>query len=319
MNKKLLIAIIFFVIVVGGALIATLFKNRTLNYTNDPLLNFEAERNPALFVDTDNDGLKDWEEDLWKTDKSDSDTDKDGVSDFEEVRNGRNPLVAGPNDILDPEEFRNKVNQAIESDLTETDKFSRLLFSKYISGMNDGPPNTAEYADFLIDYAIQAENGDISLKENSDFKIMADTEQNMKNYGNALGKLIREQSEKHKGNEIEILESAINAESSKKMEGLNEPIARYRGIEAGMAQMQVPQSFVSTHTKLTNLIGLMAFSVENMKYLLDDPVKGLGGVSMYPDSADLMARTMGELKNLFLIKKIVFNSKEDGYLITGSI
>ena len=49
-------------------------------------------------IDTDNDGLKDWEENLYKTDLLNPDTDNDGYFDGEEINSGHNPLVKGPND-----------------------------------------------------------------------------------------------------------------------------------------------------------------------------------------------------------------------------
>jgi len=49
-------------------------------------------------IDTDNDGLKDWEEDLYKTDSLNPDTDNDGYLDGEEINSGHNPLVKGPDD-----------------------------------------------------------------------------------------------------------------------------------------------------------------------------------------------------------------------------
>jgi hypothetical protein len=48
--------------------------------------------------DSDNDGLKDWEENLYKTDSLNPDTDNDGYLDGEEINSGHNPLVKGPND-----------------------------------------------------------------------------------------------------------------------------------------------------------------------------------------------------------------------------
>lgn len=49
-------------------------------------------------IDSDNDGLKDWEENLYKTDPWNPDTDGDGYLDGEEINSGHNPLVKGPND-----------------------------------------------------------------------------------------------------------------------------------------------------------------------------------------------------------------------------
>ena len=50
--------------------------------------------------DTDNDGLKDWEEELYKTDLRNPDTDNDGFLDGEEVTAGTNPLIKAPGDKL---------------------------------------------------------------------------------------------------------------------------------------------------------------------------------------------------------------------------
>ena len=50
--------------------------------------------------DTDNDGLLDWEEDLYKTDIYNPDTDADGYLDGEEINSGHNPAVKGPGDKL---------------------------------------------------------------------------------------------------------------------------------------------------------------------------------------------------------------------------
>jgi len=49
-------------------------------------------------LDSDNDGLKDWEENLYKTDLLNPDTDNDGYFDGEEINSGHNPLIKSPND-----------------------------------------------------------------------------------------------------------------------------------------------------------------------------------------------------------------------------
>lgn len=54
----------------------------------------------ASQIDSDRDGLKDWEEMLRGTNPQNPDSDGDGTSDGEEVAKGRNPLLAGPNDFI---------------------------------------------------------------------------------------------------------------------------------------------------------------------------------------------------------------------------
>lgn len=46
-------------------------------------------------LDTDQDGLKDFEEEYFDTDIQLADTDQDGYSDYEEVKNGYNPNGEG--------------------------------------------------------------------------------------------------------------------------------------------------------------------------------------------------------------------------------
>jgi len=50
--------------------------------------------------DSDNDGLTDWQEEIYKTDPNNPDTDGDGYLDGEEVLSGYDPLKPGPDDKL---------------------------------------------------------------------------------------------------------------------------------------------------------------------------------------------------------------------------
>ena len=59
-------------------------------------LSIEITKDPSL--DSDNDGLLDWEESLWGTDPKNPDTDGDGTKDGEEINLNRDPLTPGPND-----------------------------------------------------------------------------------------------------------------------------------------------------------------------------------------------------------------------------
>ena len=60
--------------------------------------NSQSALSSASMLDTDKDGLPDWQEALLGTDLKKSDTDSDGSPDGEEVRLNRDPLKAGPDD-----------------------------------------------------------------------------------------------------------------------------------------------------------------------------------------------------------------------------
>lgn len=60
--------------------------------------------------DPDHDGLTNAEEVLWGTDPFNADTDTDGFKDGEEVASGHNPLVPGPNDLLNSDNLTDQLS-----------------------------------------------------------------------------------------------------------------------------------------------------------------------------------------------------------------
>ena len=90
--------------------------------------------------DSDNDGLKDWEEVLWKTDPNNPDSDKDGVSDGEEIKINRNPAKPGPNDELDDAslESRNMDDEFFENLFPEQLVFENFEEKSEIRSINEG-------------------------------------------------------------------------------------------------------------------------------------------------------------------------------------
>jgi len=91
-------------------------------------------------MDSDNDGLKDWEEELYKTDPFSPDTDGDGYLDGEEINSGHNPLVKAPGDeqIIFPLPVGDKYNltQKVFSDMDAVLNSYILQKDEYI---NDHP------------------------------------------------------------------------------------------------------------------------------------------------------------------------------------
>ena len=95
-SKRILSSVLLAIILVGGAWV--LSRGETLKIDN---IGEAKKANYAIGdIDTDNDGLKDWEERLWKTSINNPDTDGDGTNDGAEVVLERSPLVAGPDDSL---------------------------------------------------------------------------------------------------------------------------------------------------------------------------------------------------------------------------
>ncbi len=97
MIKKipLITIIIGIILLIGGVIFVYKYSDE------ETLLGKKVSKTVSeSFIDSDNDGLRDWEEELFGTDPHNPDTDSDGYLDGEEVDSGHNPLVKAPGDKL---------------------------------------------------------------------------------------------------------------------------------------------------------------------------------------------------------------------------
>lgn len=111
-------------------------------------------------IDSDNDGLSDWEESIYGTSAGNADSDGDGYLDGEEVLSGHNPAKKGPDDLLSEKQNNDSTGTA----RTATDKFSKLAIENYLRAFKDKDP--AELSSDEVKEALTtAFNGDGSSQE----------------------------------------------------------------------------------------------------------------------------------------------------------
>ncbi len=273
--------------------------------------------------DQDNDGLKDWEEALWKTDPRKEDTDGDGTSDGNEVQAGRNPVVKGPKDTLSTNiELNKATNQQIpEENLTQTDKLGRELLAKYLAAKKNG---TLDQEALIQDFVDEQENNiqQKTYKERDILVISAanTTENSLREYGNALGRVLASYpAQKGAKTEFEILQGAIQAGSAAQLEAINPFIASYEGIVRDMLKVRVPPDMAGDHLILVNSLQRILEDIQGFKKTFTDPVVSLISLNRYPSDVQLLVEAFENISITFDQKGIVFEQSEYGYLITHVI
>ena len=137
-NKKIIFIILFILIIFAGWFYVSAHKNKQEEYIaskDNNALSVVMDKTSQYDADTDADGLKDWEEALWKTDPKKADTDGDGTSDNEEISIGRDPLTAGPNDkISDKEDLVAQEKALADSKQnTMTAVYARKFMTEYLT------------------------------------------------------------------------------------------------------------------------------------------------------------------------------------------
>lgn len=146
MPRRLIIAVLLLLIIgIGGGTVVLVLRRLGPFTANSP-----AQPTPTVSEitdptgDTDGDGLSNADEKVWGTSPTNPDTDGDGFKDGEEVRNGHNPSIAAPNDLLPPGFIPGK---DVEPSLSQATSLNRLATITIDPGAVGSEPTnlTAEY------------------------------------------------------------------------------------------------------------------------------------------------------------------------------
>ncbi|MBI3020207.1 MAG: hypothetical protein HYY60_02680 [Parcubacteria group bacterium] len=295
--------------------------------------------------DSDNDGLKDWEEVLWKTDPNNPDSDGDGTPDGEEVRNKRNPTKAGPNDEYkgieesplgdivkesaaekSPDDEYKSIEEsplgdivkesAGEKSLTLTDIFARDFMSGYFALKDAGQYNNATRDKFVktlfasIDSAPAEKKytlANITITQKSD----AET---IRTYGNEIGGLLQKFYRNTSGDELQILDNAVKKEDATELRKLEPFAENYKNLAKELAGMRVPLILEDAHLGLVNGYQGTSDALSGMMTIFDDPMGGNIYIKKYQDNTELINKAFAELKNYFSRTGIRFKPEEYGYI-----
>ncbi|MFQ5662084.1 MAG: hypothetical protein ACE5F2_02430 [Candidatus Paceibacteria bacterium] len=273
--------------------------------------------------DTDNDGLKDWEEELWNTDPNNPDTDEDGTKDGDEVDAGRNPNLTGPDDEYQEDVFiKQRQQDFLDENFTETEKLSQNLFGNYLLKRSSSKQLTEKDKSDLINSALQdISNLEIQVKQYtiSDISVSNDSSKIFtKNYGNKLGDIILKHSFKT-DNELTIFNRSLTNDDKDEIKKLDLIINGYKDILKDALVVVVPIDATEEHLTFVQGIALIISSIENMRVIYDDPVRAMAGLEEHRKGAILLTEAFNNMELYFKDKDIVFSSEETGIILTGLI
>ena len=279
-------------------------------------------------ADTDKDGLYDWEEELWNTDPKNADTDGDGVSDDEEVKNGRNPLVSGPDDILSQTSENGDAgsrddfgNGEGETTLTPTEKLGRELFARYLTLKQNGMSLDEGNTEAFIDEIIKKAAPDISYRvytAKDARTAKAQDDETIKKYGGDLGQVFINNRSRYE-NELIIFSRFSDSGNRKELEKLLPIISSYRSILKSELEIVVPRSALEKHLSFVNAISFVLKSLENMSAAENDPFTVLVTLERHIEAAEALKNSIDSLQAYFEEKKISYEEGEAGYAFTHGI
>ena len=239
----------------------------------------------ATQIDSDKDGLTDWEESIYGTDSKKSDSDGDGYLDGEEVVSSRDPLKKGPDDLI-VSSPKNKIEE-----MTATQKFTELAVANYLTAFQT--KNPAEFKPEEIDKILKDSIGNdpsVSAKFNEVLKselyyfvpsnldteikfAKNDTEKEQKIYFGNITKLLKEFYDTEPKNDF--FQTINQSMATKNYSKMDEFAAFYQKMYASAKNIAVPKSLTTNHENLMSYFYKMQKISEAIKIYETDPLKTL--------------------------------------------
>ncbi|MEK7567172.1 MAG: hypothetical protein AAB527_03510, partial [Patescibacteria group bacterium] len=261
--------------------------------------------------DSDNDGLKDWEETLWGTNPDSADTDNDGILDGEEIKNNE-PSVPAP-----------KQEPIQEDNLTQ--KTSRELFVSYIQQRQAGlDPKTA--IDQILG-TILDDSESSGFKNNfsqKNLRLASDNStEEARAYINNLAKISDDGASKIKENELttlkRLIQQANSSDSFEKFDEFAVNAAAYKEMVASILKIAVPQNYIGPHLKYLNALNNLAKINSAFSVFMSDPISGMGAAKQYLDEAENIKRSLITLSVVAYSDRLTFGPNEYGFALLSLI
>lgn len=305
-SPKVLAFIIIIAVLTTATIVSSIFLKNKPSKT-DPVVNLiiknnlDSQFNPQ---DTDGDGLPDWQEEIWKSDKNNIDSDGDGTSDGEEVNQNRNPIVAGPEDkILSDTEIASQIiSESLANNKTDPNSLTSILSKNLLlrlAQLEQAGQYSAETGDKLAEDLKNQALQDVKIPEKYPESIFMTFDSK---------------------DEVKLTEYADSVVTIQINEGANtnvspediEPVIQsLKNIAFKLSVIPVPKEILSVHAKITNNYYIAAEALINLKLAEKDPVLGILSIPVYKKVSEEQPILFKQVQNYLESNGIIFNSQNN--------
>jgi len=258
---------------------------------NDPLAKIKVSdlQNPTD-VDTDNDGLKDWEEALWGTDPNNPDTDTNGVPDGRQIEAMRAALRQQGTDIVIPPE-----------ELTETDKLARDIYTALVIATQESPDGELSEEDSIalqnkiIEYILRRTEN-FRQYQLSDLVVVTDSTEHIQSYATSINTI----TATFKNTQPQLFETiddmANNVVTPEVATALGQ---KYIAIGDQIKNQSVPQTMASQHLALVNAFLQLGSVLQGLATVENDPLVAFVNSIAIKDTLSTLGDAFGNIGRLF--------------------
>lgn len=282
------------------------------------MLVFDDIIRQASEIDSDNDGLKDWEEGIRGSDAQNPDTDGDGVPDGEEVSQGRDPTVPGPNDRAKeaPNPLQIEEKAYGESD-DVTEDVSKEFLARYLTLKAEGRLDELTQEELIIGLAASVKlERTPKIHKEGDFAVVSNTKENLRTYGNGLvAATSKYQEYASYFSLLNAIGLALDTEGIKGGEAFAATKNAYRAMVDAYARLTVPNVVAADHLEFLNLFERALTSIVDIERAGVDPIRAIAGLQQYQEYLSRATLVLKRIGAKIDPDGILFSTDEPGYLL----
>lgn len=265
-----------------------------------------AVANTLAGTDSDDDGLYDWEEQLWKTDPHNPDSDGDGTPDGVEVRGSRNPLLAG-NDILEPKQ--NLYEGASTTSTNITSGFAKEIYSDVVALNYFNAYDDQAKKKIALRAAEQiASAATPPVPDTSRIRVTEDTSpESARRYQDAISEALLPflKNAEHTGTgDLDVIARVVGTKDQAALAQLYQLIALYGDLVENLYDTEVPTDAHELHLELIRIMLIYRHELEGASVAGTDPLRAMVSMRSYITTLQNMSALTGQLGVYFAQKGI---------------
>jgi hypothetical protein len=240
-------------------------------------------------LDSDGDGVPDWQEVLWRTDPNNPDTDGNGISDAEEIASGTLASSLGSGGLRNP--------YIAPRALPTTEAVAREFFANYVQAHEQGVLNEQVFEGALSDtldrhVTITSRTTQYTLAD-----IAISRDKTVAAYQSDLEKILLPVFGIE---EYELITFSRAVEDGEKaaLTRLAGNAAVYRDVARRLRALETPEAIALSHLDVVNAFGMITDATAQLAEWQGDPLHALSAVAYFNESETILTDSLSELFTL---------------------
>ncbi len=256
-------------------------------------------------TDTDSDGLKDWEEVLWRMDPKKADTDSNGILDGQEVE-----MMKARGE--QPSSQMSSVT-ASTTVLTRTDLLTKKLFSDYMNLKQNGAVTSKDLQSIASRgvstlYAEKSEN--VYVMKDLNVQLGVTSQADTLTFANKATSVFLKLSSKK-----EVLGGLVGINIESKQYGIatNAIADVYSNLAKSLLALQVPKELSITYLTLINTYARTAIEFRNLGHINEDPALAASALQKIQNYQTEQENALAVIGKFFESQNIIPLADGSGY------